>query len=486
MFFLAFTITLSGCGEKGLSDNPPLEATVTSNGGMTVVKGDYLYFVNGYVSETSLTDKDNKAGNVIKGAIYRTKLTNGEIVKDKDGFLLSDRTDRVVSKVVGFGSGGFYIIDNYIIYATPCRDISKDNELLTSTVEFHRVNIDGTGDKLLYTTSGTLNEWSTYKIGNTPYLVAYETGKLVSVNVKTCKTVGVVEDDSSSSSSHALLKDEEYVYNEARVNFTQTHIIYTRAINDDDNVSSYGYDGNVICAFNIATGESTVLEISTDNTYTIKHVTEEAIYYTYTNNASSDACLFKKVIEKIEDGQTLESAWKNAKEIQLTNTAYAGYLFVDYLGVDYIIANDDEEECTYLLRGDSNYEDVKLLANSKEVIAVYGDYAYYVSEDSLVRFKFTDGELAETNGVSSEDRTSLITNSNYLDYDGRYVYLYSEYTAENGDTNYYLNYFDANFDEDNEFYQRFVGVFESDDVPEKPEQPEAEDGEEVEYVPHID
>lgn len=485
MFFLAFTITLTGCGEKGLADNPPLEATVTSNGGMAVIKGDYLYFVNGYVNETSLTDKDNKAGHVTKGAIYRTKLSNGEIVKDKDGFLIGDRTDRVVSKVVGFGKGGFYIMDNYIIYATPCREISSDSdELQTSRVEFHRINIDGTNDKVLFVTSGTLNEWTTYKIGDTPYLVAHESGTLVSVNIKTGKTVGTVI-DSSADASHAILKDNEYEYNESRTNFTQTHVIYTRAINEDDNVSANGYKGNVVCAFNIATGQSTTLEMSADNKYTIKHVTEDNIYYTYTNKSSGDIeCLYKKSISNIADGSSLERTWQDAEEIRLTNIKYDGYLFVDYMGVDCIIANSEER--TYLLQGDHNYEDIELLANSKEVIAVYGDYAYYTSDNNLVRFKFTDGALPETEGVYPEDRASIITDSNFLDFDGRRVYVYSEYTAENGDTNYYLNYFDVNIDEDNEFYQRFVGVFENDDVPAKPEQPEAEEGEEVEYVPHID
>ena len=115
--FMGFCVFLTGCGDKGLKNNPPLTATVSSNGGMSVVKGNYLYFVNGYVDETSLGKKDNKNGDVTKGAIYRTKLDNGEISKDKDGFL--DNADCVVSKVVGFGNGGFFIIDDYIVYATP-------------------------------------------------------------------------------------------------------------------------------------------------------------------------------------------------------------------------------------------------------------------------------------------------------------------------------------------------------------------------------
>ena len=57
-FFMMFSICLTGCGDKGLKDNPPTNATVISNGGMSVIKGDYLYFVNGFVDTTTMTRGD--------------------------------------------------------------------------------------------------------------------------------------------------------------------------------------------------------------------------------------------------------------------------------------------------------------------------------------------------------------------------------------------------------------------------------------------
>ena len=108
MCIMAVSVLFAGCTPKGLRDNPATDANVVSNGGMTVVKGDYLYFVNGFEDETKLTKYDNKYGKVTHAGIYRTKLVNGQIQKDKDGFLSS--VDQVVSKVVGFGNGGFYKI----------------------------------------------------------------------------------------------------------------------------------------------------------------------------------------------------------------------------------------------------------------------------------------------------------------------------------------------------------------------------------------
>lgn len=479
MFFLAFTITLTGCGEKGLENNPPLEATVTSNGGMSVIKGDYLYFVNGYVDETSLTKDDNKAGKVTKGAIYRTRLDSNEIVKDKDGFLLSDRTDRVVSKVVGFGNGGFYIIDNYIIYATPYMKLSSTGELQTSRVEFHRVNIDGTEDTVLFVTASALSEWSTYKIGDTPYIVAYEGSRLVSVNVKTAKTVATISD----TTSYAILKDEEYGYSDSRTNLPQTHIIYTRGINaSQDDVATSSYKGNAVCALNIATGESTTLELGRENSYTIKHVNENTVYYTFTSATQTEACLYKRVLENPGDS-ALVDFWRDSAETRLTKVGYGNYIFVGY-GNDLIVANDSADDgSTWILEG--AYAPRQLVASKKDILAVFGDYAYYINENKLFRLNIHETK-PEPIDAYAENKTTLINNAKFLDFDGMRVYVYAEYTAENGDTNYYLNYFAENFTQDS-FEERFVGVFENGDTPEKPEQPEPEfEGQEVEYVPHID
>ena len=143
ILFLGLSVFLTGCKENVLTDNPETGASTISNGGMTVVKGDYLYYTNGYIDVGSEDFKvdDNEFGKVRKSAIYRTKLVNGEIVKNKDGFV--ENTELVVPKVVGFDNGGFYIIDDYIYYATPNMNYGENGKLQTDRVEFYKINING-------------------------------------------------------------------------------------------------------------------------------------------------------------------------------------------------------------------------------------------------------------------------------------------------------------------------------------------------------
>lgn len=469
MICMAFSICLVGCGEKGLDNNPATNATVISNGGMSVVKGDYLYFVNGYVDETTLTKDDNKQGEITKGAIYRTKLDNGEIVKDKDGFLLADRTDRVVSKIVGFGNGGFAIMGDYIYYGTPYMKLDKDGILQNNRVEFHRVGIDGLGDEVIYVTTAPQDNlnWKVYNIGGTVYLVLFENDKIISVNTSSGDVVGSVE----SPSSYAILDEELYQHDADRSGFLYNNIIYTRSIDSNDKV--FNYKGNAVCAFNIATGESTTLSLNISHNINIQHVTPNTVYYTKVDstNSSDIACLYKRVIT---------SSWSSSQEVQLTNLNYDAYYFVGY-GNDLIIATRDE--ATWRLEGDCKTGPTKVLTAKRDVLAIYDNYGYYVVDGDLIRFDINGVDILEE---VFGNVTTLISSSNYIDSDDSKIYTYGLYTAENGDTNYYLSYFDKDCTSET-FVQRFVGVFEEGDVPAKPEQPEPEyEGDEVEYIPHID
>ena len=63
------TLALTACdGEFTPLDGIP-QGEVVSNGGFVVEKGDYVYFINGVETYTS----DNTYGNVVKGALMRSK-----------------------------------------------------------------------------------------------------------------------------------------------------------------------------------------------------------------------------------------------------------------------------------------------------------------------------------------------------------------------------------------------------------------------------
>lgn len=157
---------LVGCTESLKQDAVATEfgGKVSGNGGMTVVYGDYLYFINGYAG----SDADNTFGEVVKGAIARVTL--------KDG--VPDGKPQIIVPKNVYGTdttyGGIYISGDYIYYATTSTKLDGDGNAKSDQGVIMRTKLDGTdtttiaefddnatvfkvvGDKLVYIRSSAI------------------------------------------------------------------------------------------------------------------------------------------------------------------------------------------------------------------------------------------------------------------------------------------------------------------------------------------
>lgn len=189
---------LSACGAKVLpvSGGPSAEDKVYGNGGLTVVKGDYVFFING----TSSTTADNKYGTPVKGAIVRQNL--------------NDPDDRVVvvKKVVlsSYSKGGFYIFGDKIYFASPSVEKDYDGNVLTSSLDFFSVKLDGTeltSIKFVASNSAAYKFYQNPENGNVHFVYVSGT-EVYSLNTAT-KTELKIGDEISGT---PLLADDGYVY----------------------------------------------------------------------------------------------------------------------------------------------------------------------------------------------------------------------------------------------------------------------------------
>ena len=512
MIFMLSVLVLTGCG--GLKDNPAINATVYSNGGMSVIKGDYLYYVNGYVDEDKLTDAktENVEGKVVKGALYRTKLVNGAVQKDKDGFVKDasgkSLTECVVSKIVGFSNGGFHIVDDYIYYATPCMTYSSktssdsnSDALQNELVEFHRIKIDGTDDNLIYTTTeqADIMEWNVTKIGSKVYITSF-TGKTIMIaNATDKKVVSTISDVTSSALPKEDVYNKDSYSGNAHLN---NYIYYTRAVKAEDNQSST-YKGNVVCRVKVVSGETEVVKYDTTTTYSIQFVKNSAIYYTksstvlgdqkplYKNKlvndnfaSSSETCV--ALMDSVSTYLVLDYEYNydtNGNKTTPVSTNVNTVIGLSTTGKVYRFESIDGASSSSIV--------TKLLnsgSSSTKLLNVVDSTLYIV--DSNVVYKINAradlslGE-AEKTLVSKDNYTYLVTNKNYFDVTDNYLFAYAEFKVGE-ETNYYLTYIDIA----NDYTSRFVGEFEAGDTPEQPEQKEGYDAKDpdcdVEYTPWID
>lgn len=154
LFSIVFmcAICLFGCGVAPLSGGPASSDNVVGNGGLAVVKGDYLYFANAYCDYETIKEGENKydfnSSKKLYG-IYRVKLNEDGIVDlDSDGFPLG--AELMVPQVGGYSYSGLYIFGDYLYYTTPFTG-NKSGELVKGLITFERINLNRTGHKVLHT-----------------------------------------------------------------------------------------------------------------------------------------------------------------------------------------------------------------------------------------------------------------------------------------------------------------------------------------------
>ncbi len=135
---------LTGCVENFKQDaiaGDYSNKTVTSNGGMAVTYGKYLYFINGYAEQSD----ENEFGKVLKGAIARVEL-DAQRKPKKDTF-----TVVVPKKVYSTEKnyGGLYIFNDYIYYSTTSMDKDSKGEPKTAEMVIMRTKVDGTNTQVI-------------------------------------------------------------------------------------------------------------------------------------------------------------------------------------------------------------------------------------------------------------------------------------------------------------------------------------------------
>lgn len=487
MMLLVCVMFFSACGGvapmKG--EQPSKDADVLGNGGHTVVKDGYMYYVNGYLEATDYDQlSENKMGSVTKGAIYRTKLdSTGKLVKDENGFLTD--TEAIVKKVVGFDKGSFYIVGDYIYYSTPHNQKDSTGDLREDYVDICKIRIDGNAETnvKLYTATviSTDFDWTVYNMNGKTYVAVMESGSETkdseTVEIKTVKVIDTnskkvvtkIEDISSVS----LLKQMNYLTNLSTLEDGNQYIYYTRNVNKDDEFYNLGsFNGNLLCRVKIGTNTEEIFETTSEgNTYELVVVKNNAIYYTITDSLS-----FTKLY-KVNN-----SLFNKENQIQLTDAGFSDFVVIDHnenTTLDYVIAKKDNKIYRInMVEGVANR--VSILDSDVTIIKAVGNNIYFTKaseSDSNVTLLYRI-DIKSTDFIPEQISKADVTykmEANLIDFDGRRVVLYSEYVNDLGnedDTDdvksYYLNIIDTLDKDDDEFTSKFVGEFVGDDKPQQP------------------
>lgn len=478
-------IILTGCKGATLS-YPETNATVIGNGGIAAIKDDYLYYVNGYVDASLFSSirKDNVYGKEVRGAIFKTRLVNGKIQKDEDGFL--KETKVVVPQVVGFDNGGFYIIGDYLYYLTPLMEEDGKTTLLkTGYLEVCRIKLDGTGKERVYKTNNAIENvnWSVYNVEGKDVVIMLDGENLVSITMsgknKNAKTMA------TNVISVSLLHQSNYTHGQDSLKPYEQYIYYTRPIVDSDKRPSTAK--NALCKVKIGSSEEIVIEYGDTHEYKIEAIKNGNLYYskiTYTGVVTSGHPeLFMRNI-KVDSSNEVRVAKTGYKNIAVLN---------DNENIDGLkVITVDENNVIRRVQNNGDISEVIFRANdSFSIVAIRNTYLYIQQEGQIYRLDIYGNANQEPVRITDSEVTYYTTKNSLIDIDGSRLFIFASYTGENGTSNHYLNIIETinkrNI-QDGDMISKFVGKFKNGECPTKPEEEEVEeneDGETPEKQPWI-
>lgn len=424
--------TLAGCGDSypkfDVKQTPDASYAVTSNGGMAVQYGDFVYFINGYKAITDTDGKNNKWGDVVKGGIYYAKLTEGnkkpvtdyygsystfdnsehEFNDEFSGFVTEKRTyedddeeevqidqiqvNPVVPKLVtngGYLNGGLYIIDNYIYYTSPTTLKDKKGNIQYNLVDFYRTSLDGKNTQFLYRSKNTSTKpvYGYYKIGNSIYVVVYEASekKIYSVRVTSKKVYEerVLAEEVTS----AILPQKEVYYSGILQNMPEDYIYYTREIDVDFDTET---EGNIVERVKADGNERN--KIITGVQTTLDKVSNGYLFY-YNQDSVDKNYRVQKLVGYGTDEYNSESIDIFSEKVA---NAPASVFGIPYGENDFVALAVSTSSTNRYEYGKASYTTV--LNKKTKIFNVIGNEAYYV-EDTTTQDSETGESTTLTSGI---------------------------------------------------------------------------------------
>ena len=373
---LCTCLTFAGCGKVKWSEVTTNTEGVLSNGGivLTSTNDGWLYFINRLKTNSEV---NNEKSNVQAG-IYRVKTDDkGQIIykentakasdKDKEETKEFSQVERVVDHIVGYEEGSVYVFGNYIYYATPCKDVNDEGEMLINKTEIRRYDIKNKASQKLYTTKQSEDTitYGYYVQNNALYLVIYEKNveSLTSVKLgKSAKTVFVKNGVKSAILSEVANSNK----------FAEKSVFYT--ITDPDNgtiVKRILPDG---------TGET---QLSKDKEVELLHVKGDFLIYSLNDN----------IYHKKVDAYTEELPTEEANVICHEN--YEHIVFdVEKEGQTYVNALVYKDTTIIYLGWENGecvtYDIIKRFNEGEKVefIGVEGDWVVYKHQSTICKSQF--------------------------------------------------------------------------------------------------
>ena len=407
---LCVCFLFAGCGTK--LEMPTGE--VKSNGGNTVIVGDYVYFANTYVSSSSLTTGANDEGKVGNNAIYRIKTdSDGKPVIDENETTI---IEKVVSKIGGFETSNMFAKGSYLYFTSPnAHKSSKQDEQGKDRFDLttlFRCKLDGTGLSEIMTTQTTAGKFYLAKQGEKDVLFVFDDNKIQSIEIA-----------DKLGRKQVLVEDVADVVFPQDFGATLTELFYTAELTEEDGTNE-GVTGNKLYRYNIAENESKLIRQKSAEKITLVAYDTNRLYYTRTTG--SIVAYFSNSLKgnfEVDEVQHTYVDSADITEFYAFGTDEEGNLLpVIYVYKSKLLIQPYGQEYQVMADVEATVEFIS------------GEYVYYTTSEGIFRKSYFN---PTADAVQITDKTNIQAGT--ADFDGRFIYFYAQTESDmNSTDNYYL------------------------------------------------
>jgi len=420
---LIFTLCLGfyGCGEV-FKTGPKYSDAVIGNGGLAVMKGEYVYFVNGYKSSED-NYQDNTGNKIFYSSIYRVKATDAffsvQTLDDGSKQLMYNEgnlsecdengnlpgAERLVSKVAGFENSKLFIIDDYLYFTTHSNSVSvSSGEKNTKGVDVYRVNLNGKDFKRIHS-------MPTFEDGQVNF---YKNGKDV---------YGVFYDGKSKLTIYK--NNKKFIEKSDVTDLAMPYFnTYSSEIDYSDEQTIFYVENDKLKSLKIGSKEDE--EFYTTNIPDLVGVSNKRLFYVQKTGSSNYLKYINFGFTNFDENSTDRIiSYQSCTDYLMMNTDEIQIAVKTSVGIEIYKFRENLNPTAVTL---STKTDANLLFVSGETVFYYtntdSDKAIYMASEHKEETKLTGDKTCVFNGNSVASIT------------GKYVYFYTEFENKEGKSTY--------------------------------------------------
>lgn len=445
-----FGFGLVACGdprtEKEKNFTYPLGGDIIGNGGLSVRKGDYVYFVNGYKSIESATSKDE---TFTVGSLMLMKLdSNGQVVTNDEGLVQDDYYITMSNKLCGYEATNLFVWGDYLYFATPSlENESGDKVWAKERVVINRIKLDKSSEVEEVYSSGVKVEnfkYQYYVNNGQLYILAWEKGASYYEENGTDALIRV--DVASKSSSVVETNVQDVVFAD---NFNE--IFFVKHTNEDKYYFLKQYD---------VASNATINYYADNKTFDIIDVQAGKVFITKAHEYGSSTDVLSSTISS-KSGFEMLYAYLTADSVYITST---GNVVLVASNVITIVKDVDDTK----IITDEKATAINIIDDTNGCVLYYDKN----DEGSSIKLVSYSDALADKN-VEIQTLTTILAvqeDCAYFDLNKEENMLYFYTIDGKNETSNYLHRLQVNYNIEAE--DEMFGVYASDDVPEVEEENE--------------